>query len=492
MRRGVSQDVGESAGEVAGEVQAELGAAEREGVDVARGRAAVVGVAERAAGDVDESVGRRQREDDDQELSRPWSELSAKAEAQLKESFVAFREAVEQAREAVDSAESMISAAERADSGALSQRPAQGVEASHVEDVESGEALSARQTDEAAQLSGQLDQVKRSVEDARRVIDGQELDARRDVAQARQSDQADQAALDAARNLKERAAEVTRTAADTAALAEHRDIDQDAPTALDTDADRGMRRGVAQDVGESAGEVAGEVQAELGAAEREGVDVARGRAAVVGVAERAAGDVDESVGRRQREDDDQELSRPWSELSAKAEAQLKESFVAFREAVEQAREAVDSAESMISAAERADSGALSQRPAQGVEASHVEDVESGEALSARQTDEAAQLSGQLDQVKRSVEDARRVIDGQELDARRDVAQARQSDQADQAALDAARNLKERAAEVTRTAAGHSRAGRTPRHRPRRPYSSGHRCRTGGCGGGFAGCGGVRW
>ena len=88
---------------------------------------------------------------------------------------MAFREAVEQAREAVDSAESMISAAERADSGALSQRPAQGVEASHVEDVESGEALSARQTDEAAQLSGQLDQVKRSVEDARRVIDGQEL-----------------------------------------------------------------------------------------------------------------------------------------------------------------------------------------------------------------------------------------------------------------------------------------------------------------------------
>ena len=87
----------------------------------------MVGVAERAAGDVDESVGRRQREDDDQELSRPWSELSAKAEAQLKESFVAFREAVEQAREAVDSAESMISAAERADSGALSQRPAQGV-----------------------------------------------------------------------------------------------------------------------------------------------------------------------------------------------------------------------------------------------------------------------------------------------------------------------------------------------------------------------------
>ena len=71
MRRGVSQDVGESAGEVAGEVQAELGAAEREGVDVARGRAAVVGVAERAAGDVDESVGRRQREDDDQELSGP-------------------------------------------------------------------------------------------------------------------------------------------------------------------------------------------------------------------------------------------------------------------------------------------------------------------------------------------------------------------------------------------------------------------------------------
>ena len=72
-------------------------------------------------------------------------------------------------------------------------------------------------------MSGQFDQVKRSVEDARRVIDGQELDARRDVAQARQSDQADQAALDAARNLTERVAEVTRAAADTAALAEHRE-----------------------------------------------------------------------------------------------------------------------------------------------------------------------------------------------------------------------------------------------------------------------------
>ena len=107
--------------------------------------------------------------------------------------------------------------------------------------------------------------------------------------------------------------------------------------------DRGMRRGFRRMWGSPLVRWRARCRPSLGAAEREGVDVARGRAAVVGVAERAAGDVDESVGRRQREDDDQELSRPWSELSAKAEAELKESFVAFREAVEQAREAVDSA-----------------------------------------------------------------------------------------------------------------------------------------------------
>ena len=75
--------------------------------------------------DADESVGRRQRRTTIEELSRPWSELTPQAEAQLKESFVAFRRRWGRLVRQSTRLESMIAAAERADSGALSQRPAQ-------------------------------------------------------------------------------------------------------------------------------------------------------------------------------------------------------------------------------------------------------------------------------------------------------------------------------------------------------------------------------